>query len=394
MTALAHGVWRGRGLEDSRLGKRKLINFVSNLDLGAVSGGSSAVNAAAHEALSEMFDVHYVGPVNPPPSLPAKAFAKALRSVGLASAFAFFSRTRLQRIADEVARTTRHDASLDFFQGFTPWVQCAGTRPYAAWSDCCFQDYIDIFHASSKFAAGDIKRICDAERAWMQRASGIFLSSEWARQRVSRHYGLAEQSLRNVGIFGAMDIPENDSYQGDRVFLFVSTDYARKNGPVTRQAMNYVWQQFPDARLKIIGAAPPPEDLTDERVTYEGYFDKSKPSELAAFTRHIAEARALVHPTSADTTAMIVIEAAFHGCPSITVNDFALPEVTGHGTFAVLLERPVRAQALATAMMSLLADGERYVHLRQRARAYSAAHFSRSAFKARLQEAVGGVCGA
>ena len=67
------------------------------------------------------------------------------------------------------------------------------------------------------------------------------------------------------------------------------------------------------------------QDLTDSRVTYEGYFDKSKPEQLVAFTNHLSRAFALVHPTAADTTAMIVIEAAFHGSPCITVNDFALP---------------------------------------------------------------------
>lgn len=376
------------------MAKRKLINFVSNLDLRGISGGFSGMNAAAHEALSEIYEVHYVGPINPPTSLPAKAFAKALRNVGLPSAFAFFSRARLQQIAEAVAKQTRADASLDFFHGFTPWVHCAPVRPYAAWSDCCFQDYVDIFHASSKFAARDIKRICDTERAWMQRATGIFLSSDWGRHRVLQHYGLPEHLVGNVGIFGAMDIPKDDEYRGDRVFLFVSTDYARKNGPITRLAMNQVWQQFPDARLKIIGAAPPPEDLTDSRVTYEGYFDKSKPAELAAFRRHLAEARALVHPTSADTTAMIVIEAAFHGCPTITVNDFALPEVTGDGAFAVLLDPPIRAHDVATAMMSLLSDGETYIHMRQRARAYTAARFSRAAFKARFQDTVAKACGA
>jgi glycosyltransferase involved in cell wall biosynthesis len=198
--------------------------------------------------------------------------------------------------------------------------------------------------------------------------------------------------LENVGIFGAMDIPQEDAYQGDKVFLFVSTDYEQKNGPMTREAMNLVWQAFPDARLKILGAAPPPQDLTDSRVTYEGYFDKSKPAELAAFRGHLARACALVHPTSADTTAMIVIEAAFHGCPSITVNDFALPEVTGAGAYAVLLDRPVRAAELASAMMRLLADSDRYAQMRRRARAYSAANFSRAAFQGRLQDAVARAC--
>src|SRR5262249_34871591 len=158
-------------------------------------------------------------------------------------------------------------------------------------------------------------------------------------------------------------VPIQDTYRAGRDFLFISTDYARKNGPLCRQAMDRVWEKFPDARLKIIGAVPCARDLTDSRVTYEGYFDKSKPEQLAAFTNHLSRGFALVHPTAADTTAMIVIEAAFHGCPSISVNDFALPEVTGNGAYAVLLNRPITADSLANAMTKLLADEERYYAL-------------------------------
>ena len=222
----------------------------------------------------------------------------------------------------------------------------------------------------------------------MRGANAIFLSSEWARLRTKAHYGLKEESLRNVSIFGAMDVPQRDTYTVGHDFLFVSTDYARKNGPVCRQAMNQVWQRFSDARLKIIGAAPRAQDLTDSRVTYEGYFDKSKPEQLAAFTSHLSRAFALVHPTTADTTAMIVIEAAFHGCPSITVNDFALPEVTGDGIYALLQNHPVTADTLPRAMIELLADRERYRFLRAKAREFSIGRFSRASFKKRLQDAL------
>jgi glycosyltransferase involved in cell wall biosynthesis len=191
-----------------------------------------------------------------------------------------------------------------------------------------------------------------------------------------------------MSIFGALDVPLRDTYTDGREFLFISTDYARKNGSLCRRAMNQVWQKFPEARLKIIGAAPPAQDLTESRVTYEGYFDKSKPEQLAAFTNHLSRAFALVHPTAADITPMTVIEAAFHGCPCITVNDFALPEITGNGTYALLQNRPVTADTLARAMIELLDDMDRYCSLRANAREFTIGRFSRAAFKKRLQEAV------
>ena len=362
------------------------MNFISNLPLQEISGGFSGVNAAVYEALTEIAEVHYVGPVNPPVSSAARLISKLKRSAGQQGKFFFFSEARLRRIAEEVNRRRRADVDFDFYHGFTPWIRCVPSVPYLTCSDCSFRDYLDIYHARGSFKESDVVRICSAEKAWMRDADAVFFSSEWALLRTKAHYGLERESLGNVSIFGALDVPLQDTYTDGREFLFISTDYARKNGPLCRRAMNQVWQKFPDARLKIIGAAPPAQDLTDSRVAYEGYFDKSKPEQLAAFTNHLSRAFALVHPTAADTTAMIVIEAAFHGCPSITVNDFALPEVTGNGTYALLQNRPVTADTLARAMIELLDDMDRYCSLRSK----SASVYYRQVFARSVQKAAQG----
>ena len=364
------------------------MNFISNLPLREISGGFSGMNAAVYEALTEIAEVYYVGPVNPPVSSAARLISKLKRSAGQKGRFFFFSEARLRRIAREVNRRRRDDADFDFYYGFTPWIRCVPSVPYLTCSDCSFRDYLDIYHVGGSFKESDVVRICSAENAWMRDADAIFFSSEWALLRTKAHYGLERESLGNVSIFGALDVPLRDTYTDSREFLFISTDYARKNGSLCRRAMNQVWQRFPEARLRIIGAPPPAQDLTDSRVTYEGYFDKSKPEQLAQFTDYLSRAFALVHPTGADITPMIVIEAAFHGCPCITVNDFALPELTGNGIYALLQNRPVTADTLAQAIIELLDDMDRYRSLRAKAREFTIGRFSRAAFKKRLQEAV------
>jgi glycosyltransferase involved in cell wall biosynthesis len=364
------------------------MNFVSNLSLQEISGGFSGMNAACYDALTEIGEVHYVGPVNPPVSSPARLISKLRRSTGQKGKFFFFSEARLRCIAKEVNRRRRADVDFDFYHGFTPWIRCVPSVPYLTYSDCSFRDYLDIYHAGGSFEESDVLRICAAENAWIRDANAVFFSSEWALLRTKAHYGLETELLGNASIFGALDVPLRDTYTDGREFLFISTDYARKNGSLCRLAMNHVWHEFPEARLKIIGAAPPAHDLTDSRVSYEGYFDKSKPEQLAAFTNHLSRAFALVLPTAADIAPLIVIEAAFHGCPSITVNDFALPEITGNGTYALLQNRPVTAETLARAMIELLDDMERYRSLRAKAREFTIGKFSLVTFKKRLQEAV------
>jgi glycosyltransferase involved in cell wall biosynthesis len=85
---------------------------------------------------------------------------------------------------------------------------------------------------------------------------------------------------------------------------------------------------------------------------------------------------------------MILIEAAFFGCPSISVNDFAIPEVLGSSSTNLLLERPVESKALGTAMCRLLEDKQLYLRRRQSARSRALAEHQISDFQQRMREVV------
>ena len=366
----------------------RLINYITNIPLSECSGGFSGMNLAAYEALGEIAHVHYVGPINPRPSLCKRIISKSCRMAGFPGEFCFFSKGRLARIAGEVQSKALPHADLDFYHGFTPWIRSRSSRPYVAWSDCSFRDYIRIYHNPRLFLRESIDRICEDEKEWMKSSLSICLSSKWSQQRVIQDYCLPNNLVHSVGIFGAMEPPVNDSWSGFKDFYFISTDYRQKNGSLCREAMDYIWVDHPEARLRIIGDKPPASDLVAGKVIYEGFFRKSVPSELAAFQQHLAGAFALLHPTSADITPMIVIEAAFFGCPAITVNDFALKEVTSRENWQLLLSRPTSARDIAAKMVHLLSNPGLYQDLRIAARTHATLNLTRPEFKRRLQTAV------
>jgi len=85
----------------------------------------------------------------------------------------------------------------------------------------------------------------------------------------------------------------------------------------------------------------------------------------------LAQAFLLVHPTREDTSPLVVTEAAYFGCPAISVNQFALPELVVDGATGLLLEPPVTAEQLAAAIECLLTDRTRYLEMRRQARVYA-----------------------
>src|SRR5208282_4322608 len=106
------GTGAGRNL---RLGKEEMINFISNLPRDLRSGGFSAMNVAALEALVAACPVQYVGPVNPPPFLAQKLVSKTQQWLGQGRDFFFYSAARLKAVASEVERRCDNSAALDFF---------------------------------------------------------------------------------------------------------------------------------------------------------------------------------------------------------------------------------------------------------------------------------------
>ena len=338
------------------------------------------MNAAAYSALTEVADVRYVGPINPPANRLAGCLSKIRRHLRMAGEFYFFNEARLLDIAGQVARQCDPSADFDFYMGFTPWILCSHPRPYIAWNDCSFIDYLKIYHNPDDFSTTQRSWLSRTEAAWMANATKVLFSSQWALERTRIDYQLPAERLQSVGIFGGMEAPEADNWDGSKDLYVISTNFKQKNGHLCRQAMDEVWKSHPDARLRIIGAPPPASDLVPCRVTYEGFYNKSHAAELAAFRAHLARAFALIHPTDADITPLTVIEAAYFGCPAISVDDFALREVTSPSNHHLLLGRPLTASSLAYAMIALLDDVTMYQQTRLDARAYAVSNLSQEAF--------------
>lgn len=344
------------------------------------------MNVAAFDALEQVWPVRYIGPVNPKPKLRQKLLSKTQQWLGRGRNFFFFSAKQLEVIANEVECRTDIGATLDFFHGFTPWVLTAPRRPYAAWSDCAFHDYIDIYHRRGDFSAADVARIEEAEAQWLRSAASVIFTSTWAAKRTSLRYGLEAARVKVVGIFGESEIPESDHYSGGQTFAFVSTDFDGKGGPVVLRALEKVRRNHPEASLTVVGdrgSARP-----QESVTFAGFLRKEVPSEYDAFRKVLSEACAIVHPTIKDISPLLIVEAAYFGCPAISTRAYAIPELIENGKTGYLLNDPRDVEEVACAMAKMLERDKEYEAMRAASRERACSVHSKQQFASRLQQIV------
>lgn len=83
----------------------------------------------------------------------------------------------------------------------------------------------------------------------------------------------------------------------------------------------------------------------------------------------------LVHPTREDTNPLVLIEAAYFGCPSISVRDFAIPELVLDNQTGFLIDRPCSGSDIAKKIEEAILSSN-YRAMRNEARNYSTRHFT------------------
>jgi glycosyltransferase involved in cell wall biosynthesis len=360
-----------------------MINYISNLPKNLRSGGFSAMNVAALEAAQKCGKVKYVGPINPSVSLYQKVKSKTLRQLGKPGDFFFFSRDRLSSIQQEVRAGCSSTASLDFFHGFTPWVLTETGRPYVTWSDCTFHDYLRIYHDPAIFKEEDINRIEQAEAKWLARAQRVLFTSEWGASRACQIYDLSESKVGVVGIFGEVEPPEKDAFQGGQSFLFVSTNFEAKGGAIVLEAFRQIRISHPEATLTIVGDGPSNCDLPG--VIQTGFLRKEVPKEAARFTQLFSQARAVIHPTRSDILPLLFVEAGYFGVPVISTRRFAIPELVEDGVNGILIEDPRDVIQIQAGMEAMLLDTA-YFPMRKAAWLKAHTFYSRQRFGLRLTE--------
>lgn len=341
------------------------------------------MNAATLDALRMRHAVRYVGPIDPPVERWRKGISKVVRILGGGGDFFFYSSTRLKAVAAEVSARCQGDAQIDFFLGFTPWIDVRSGRSYIAWSDCIFRDYIDIYHRRSDFRATDLTRIEVMEAEWMRGARRLGFSSAWSADRAVRAYGLDPERVVVFGIFGEVEPPEVDLYEGSSQFAFVSTNFEAKGGPVVVAAFDLVRKRHPDARLVVVGDAP--KNLgTVPGVTATGVLHKEDPNQSRRLCDILGRSRAVVHPTRSDIAPLLAVEAGYFGCPVISTRGFAIPEIVEDGRTGLLLDDPTDTDAVAAAMNWMLEASTGYAVMRCKAWEKSRDMYSKERFEERL----------
>lgn len=365
----------------------KNLLYISPLSQNSQTGGANAVNYHTYKELQKYFECTYVQ-INPKEPLLGKWQSQLRRKLlKRPGRFNFFSQKRLKRIAKEFNAIEGHFDYI-FFRGFTPWLLCKPKMPYVTYNDVHFLQFFHNTFSYQQFLQSDIVRICSQEKEWLSKARSVFFESQWGATQCHLDYSIDASNLMNIGRGGNIPIPNKDQYKGNYNLVIIANNFYQKGGDLVFAALQQLQAKYPQLKLHIVGGDPGHEVKAHRVVVYHGYLYKERPEDLKKLTNILSKAFLLMHITREDVNPLVPTEAGYFGCPTITVNQFALPELVQHQKTGILLPYLPSPEDISKAVSALIEDQNTYKTMREATWQFNRNQYSWQSIGAQLKEII------
>jgi glycosyltransferase involved in cell wall biosynthesis len=262
-----------------------------------------------------------------------------------------------------------------FFRSATRWCHCKPSVPYFVYLDAVFHTFFYNTFDPDDFDRSDLERIWAAEAKFLEGAAGVFFESKWGMEKAIESYGLKADHYLMAGRGGAIDPPHRDEWQpGSHRLLTVAMDFRQKGGDLMLAAFPHLRSFLPSLQWTVVGSEPTGDWRNIPGIHYAGMLRPDDTVEREIFRKILSQASLLIHPTREDTSPLVITEAAYFGCPVISVNRFGIPELVESGVTGLLLDSELSSESIVSAVMQTLSDDARYKRMRSAARAMAMAN--------------------
>lgn len=201
---------------------------------------------------------------------------------------------------------------------------------------------------------------------YLKRADIIIAVSEYVKSSIIKHYNINQEKIKVVypdirKEFKKLENINEKLYENfkisDPFILTVATSIERKNLRRILEAFAILKKNYNELKLVIAGGLDIKEKLLNaiekhklqDSVNFKGYLN----SEMLSYLYNKAEL--FVFPSLYEGFGLPVLEAMACGCPVITSNVSALPEIAGD---AAVFVNPYSIEEIAQTMEKVLTDTE------------------------------------
>jgi len=187
----------------------------------------------------------------------------------------------------------------------------------------------------------------ERQRRSYEACTGCCAASNWAADSIRDDYGIPDEKIHVVGFGRNVEIEKPDRDWSAPRFLWVGSDWQRKNGEAIIEAFRMVRNAHPDATLDLVGDHP---QIDAEGVTGHGRLPLGSPEGQREYLDILRRCTCYVMPSLFEPLGISYIDAGTAGMPSIgTTNGGARDMIGDSGR----LVDPADRDALTKAMLEL-----------------------------------------
>jgi Glycosyl transferases group 1 len=271
-----------------------------------------------------------------------RSFRAARENASVSAELGLMRSLSLRRHASSLARL---DGVVQMGSGYL--LPLAAT-PYVTYEDMTVPQAVRAGYPTwSTLPAAQLRRRIAMQRRMYLRARGCCFMSHWAAASAIEDYGVDDRKVHAVGVGANHIVTPTDREWYPPRFLFVGKDWQRKNGDAVVRAFSQVREEHSDARLDLVGEAPP---VTADGVTVHGMLRLGNPRERRRLELLLREATCFVMPSRHEPAGAAYADAAHAGLPCIVSTAGGAVELVGPGGIGVA---PNDDRALLEAMTAL-----------------------------------------
>jgi len=147
---------------------------------------------------------------------------------------------------------------------------------------------------------------------------------------------------------------------GELTFLFVGSDFERKNGAVVLDAFRSVHARYPRARLIVIGQPRDGRIIAQDGIYHRPFVPRDE-----LLGKIFPQADVLLLPSRAEGFGLVIVEAMALGIPTIAIDAWAMPEIIRDSENGFLVS-DATAENLADRMLRFASNSELAVEMSER----------------------------
>lgn len=251
-----------------------------------------------------------------------------------------------------------------FFPGYSQVIKFLRPVPenVISFSDSSFNQMIGYYWPTPP--VWNYRQGIEGERFVNMNSKIIIKSSKWAADFVSQDTGGLREA--NILLFGANVTmsssirPKQIEYRNRTLnLLFSGVDWVRKGGEVAVDAVRILNEMGFPAKLTIVGIRNLSETISSKPyVRYEGFLDKSSPSDAEKYRHAFESADFFILPTNAECSCIVSSEASAYGVPILITDTGGMADYVINGVNGYRLSPEATGLDYAKKIIAILRNNE------------------------------------